>query len=147
MALKYPNKCKRAGYWSVYEQAGINDLRLVFEEICDILQEVPEEKEGRGRPPNLSQRDLYRMFVFFTAFPLTLRQLESYTWLLLKKELDHTNWSRWICRLDEQIVSEATAELNRRMTARRNVEDIADSTPFTLSFYRALMRGWEMILE
>jgi hypothetical protein len=147
MALKYPNKRKRAGYWSVYEQAGINDLRLVFDEIRDIVQKVPEKKGGRGRPPNLSQRDLYCMFVFFTAFPSTLRELESYTWLLLRKELDHTNWSRWICRLDEQILDEATTELNRRMTARRRVEYIADSTPFTLSFYRALMHGGETILE
>jgi hypothetical protein len=87
------------------------------------------------------------MVVFFAAFPSTLRELEGMTWLLLHKEIFHTNWSRWIARLDESIIEAATAKLNRRMIARRKVEYVTDSTPLTLSFYRALMHGGEMVLE
>ena len=147
MALKYPNKCKRAGYWSAYEQAGINDFREVFEEISDIVPQVPERKGSRGRPPNLLPRELYCMAVFFAAFPQTLRELEAFTGLLLSKELDHSNWSRWMNKLDETIIDQATQELNRRMTAQGSVEYVVDSTPLTLTFYRALIHGGELLLE
>ena len=148
MALRYPNKRKRVGYWSVYENAGINDFWLVFEEICEIIPQMPERTGGRGRPPNLSERELYCMVTFLGAFPLFgLRELECFTRLFLNKELDHTNWSRWIQRLDESILNRALAELNRRMTSRRRLEYVADSTPFTLFFYRALMHGGKTILE
>ena len=147
MSLKYPNKLKRSGYWLVYEQARINDFRNMFEEINGIISHIPEGRKGRGRKPNLSQHELYSMAVFFAAFPHTLRQLEAFTWLLIKKELDHTNWSRWMKRLDENVIEEAIQELNNKMTARRKVEYIADSTPLTLTFYRELMHGGEAILE
>jgi len=147
MPLKYPNKCKRAGYWPAYEQARINDFLCVFEEICAIVPQVSENKNGPGRRPNLLQRELYCMAVFFAAFPQTLRELEVFTKLLLEKELDHTNWSRWMNKLDETIIDQATQELNHRMTARRKVEYVADSTPLTLTFYRALMHGGETLLE
>ena len=119
----------------------------MFEEICEIVPQIPKKKGGRGRPLNLTLRELYCMVVFFAAFPQTLRQLEAFTWLFLKKELDHTNWSRWMNKLDETIIEQATRKLNRRMTARRKVEYVADSTPLTLSFYRALMHGGEELLE
>ena len=148
MALRYPNKRKRVGYWYVYENAGINDFWLVFEEICRIIPQLPEKCGGRGRPPNLSERELYCMVTFLGAFPwFGLRGLECFTRLFLNKELDHTNWSRWISRLDESIINEALAELNHRMTARRKVEYIADSTPFTLTFYRAFIYGGKTLLE
>jgi len=147
MALKYPNKCKRAGYWPAYEQAGINDFRKVFEEIGLVIPSVPEKVGGRGRPPNLLLRELYCMAVFFAAFPQTLRELEVFTGLLLGKELDHTNWSRWMSRLDETIIDRATQELNRTMSARRKIEYVVDSTPLTLTFYRTVVRGGELVLE
>lgn len=147
MALKYPNKCKRAGYWSAYEQAEINDFRKVFEEICQIVPQMSEKKGGRGRPPNLLLRELYCMTIFFAAFPQTLRELEAFTDLFLQKNLDHTNWSRWISKLDETVIDKAISELNWRMTARRKVEYVADSTPLTLTFYRALMHGGKDLLE
>ncbi len=147
MALKYPNKCKRARYWSAYEQAGINDFRKVFEEICAVIPQIPEKKEGRGRRPNLTKHELYCMTVFFAEFPQTLRELESWTRLLLNKKLDHTNWSRWIAKLDQSVIDGALAELNRRMTAGRKLEYVTDSTPFTLSFYREVMHGGKETIE
>jgi hypothetical protein len=74
MALKYPNKRKRKGFWSVYEQARINDFRKVFDEICELIPQIPEPKRGRGRKPNLTLWELYCLFTFFTAFPSTFRE-------------------------------------------------------------------------
>lgn len=147
MPLKYPNKLKRAGYWPVYEQARINDFWLVFGEICTIISAVAEPKRGRGRRPNLELRELYCLCVFGVAFDFTFRELENFVQLLLNKELDHTNLSRWLSRLDEQVIHKAIKKLNRRMTRRRRIEYIVDSTPLTLTFYRVLMHAGKELLE
>lgn len=147
MSLKYPNKLKRAGYWQVYERASINNFLLVFQEICEILPIVTETPRGRGRPPNLTLRELYPICTIAIAFDLTFRELETFVQLLLNKKLDHTNLSRWLSRLDENIIDEATRELNRRMTRRRKLEYVVDSTPLTLTFYRMLIHAGEELLE
>ena len=147
MSLKYPNKCKRAGYWPVYEQARINDFLFVFKEICKIISTVAEPKRGRGRPPNILLRELYCICVFGVAFDFTFRELEGFVQLLLNKKLDHTNLSRWLGKLDEQIIHKAIKKLNHRMIKRRKIEYIVDSTPLTLTTYQQLIYKGKELLE
>lgn len=102
---------------------------------------------GRGRPPNLALRELYCIFTLAIAFDLTFRELEPFVQLLLNKELDHTNLSRWLSRLDENVIDAAIKKLNRRMTRRRRIEYVVDSTPLTLTFYRVLVHAGKELLE
>lgn len=147
MALKYPNKLKRAGYWHVYERAEINNFLLVFREICEIVPRIAELPHGRGRPPNLTLSELYQICTLAIAFDLTFRELETFVQLLLNKKLAHTNLSRWLSRLDEGVIGEATKKLNRWMTRKRRLEYVVDSTPLTLAFYRTLMHAGNELLE
>lgn len=147
MPLKYPNKCKRAGYWPAYEQARINDFRRIWQEICGIVPQLPVEHRRRGRPPNLELRELYCLCALWSAFDLTLREMEAHIPLLLGKSLDHTNLSRWFGRLDPMALDVAIVELNHQMTKRRKIEYVVDSTPFTLTRYRSIRKGGQIVLE
>ena len=147
MALKYPNKLKRAGYWRVYERAGINDFRLLFEEIRSVLAPVKEAPRGRGRPANLTLYETYCIIVLGVALDLTFRELESDVQLLLNKNLDHTNLSRWLAKLDEAVIDSAIKKLNRIMTRKRRLEYVVDSTPLTLTFYRRIMEAGKEVLK
>ena len=145
MALKYPNKCKRAGYWPAYEQARINDFRIVWQEICHVLPAMG--RKACGRPPKLVLHELYCLCVFGVAFDRTLRELEADCTILLQKRLDHTNLSRWFSKLDERVLDAALQALHERMIARRKIEYITDSTPFTLSTLRSTIKGGHGVLE
>ena len=147
MSLMYPNKCKRAGYWPAYEQARINDFLLLFKEICEIIPQIAEPPRGRGRPPHLTLRELYCVCTLAIAFDFTFRELETFVQLLLNKELDHTNLSRWLSRLDENVIDVAIKKLNRRMTRRRRIEYVVDSTPLTLTVYYVNITAGKEVLE
>ena len=147
MSLIYPNKCKRAGYWPAYEQARINDFLLLFKEICEVIPQIAEPPRGRGRPPHLTLRELYCVCTLAIAFDFTFRELETFVQLLLNKELDHTNLSRWLSRLDENVIDVAIKKLNRRMTRRRRIEYVVDSTPLTLTVYYVNITAGKEVLE
>lgn len=147
MALKYLNKLKRTGYWPTYEQARINDFRIVYGEIRAIISADKPQRRGRGRPQKLTTPQLYCLCTFAIAFDLTFRELECYALLLEGETIDHTNFSRWLSKLDETIISDATKKLHRRIIRKRRIEYIVDSTPFTLSFYREILHRGEKILE
>ena len=145
MALKYPNKHKRAGYWRVYERARINDFRVIFEELCSIIPRFTHPV-SHGPKPVLELWQLYVLCVYCISLDIDLRNLEAECDLLFGRTIDHSNLSRWFSRLDEKIIDDACEELHKKMIYRRKIEYIVDSTAFTLTFYEQLMiRGLIML--
>ncbi|MFH1053357.1 MAG: transposase [Candidatus Woesearchaeota archaeon] len=147
MALKYPNKIKRKGYWKAYEKSRINDYWVLWNEICNIIPKVQHELEGRGRKPKLQLFYLYRLNVFCSCTNLTLRELEGLMPWLVKKRLNHCNLSRWFSKLDEKIIDDSIAKLNGIMTNKTRVKYLADSSPFTLGFYRRIISSGKALFE
>ncbi|MBI4153178.1 hypothetical protein HY497_01525 [Candidatus Woesearchaeota archaeon] len=111
------------------------------------MPQVAEPPRGRGRLPNLALQELYCVCTLAIAFDLTFRELETFVQLMLNKELDHTNLSRWLSRLDENVIDVAIKKLNRRMTRRRRVEYVVDSTPLTLTVYYVIVNAGKKLLE
>ena len=96
MALKYPNKPKRAGYWKRYEQAQLKNYRKVWNTTMSFIAEkdITFEFSNCGRKPNLSRKEIVCMAILHVYFDFDFRQTENVLHLLTGKRLDHTNCVR-----------------------------------------------------
>lgn len=101
MALKYPNKRKRSGYWKRYERASIKNYLLVWNTILSFIdeKEIPFCFAKRGRKPKLARKEYVAISAMQVYFDIDFRELEYITALLAGKHLDHTNCVRWFGRL------------------------------------------------
>ena len=134
MALKYPNKIKRAGYWKQYEQARIQDYRKVRDFCIEIINEneIPFIFSGIGRKPNLNKKEYVCMSIIHAYFDLDFRGTEQLIKILTGKQLDHTNCVRWFGRLNTKYINNLVFKIHKEIIGIDNAGDyISDSTQLT----------------
>ena len=134
MALKYPNKIKRDGYWKQYERARIKDYRKVWDFCIEFVNEdeIPFIFSNIGRKPNLSRKEYVCMSILHAYFGLDFRETEQLIKILTGKQLDHTNCVRWFGRLNAEYINNLVFEIHKKIIGIDNAGDyIADSTQLT----------------
>jgi len=150
IALKYPNKKKRKGYWKRYFRARIKNFRKIWNFLDELVDQlgIAFVENGRGRKPKLSLRILTKMCIFMGYFYLTLDEMEGLLDLLEKTTLDRSNIDRWFIKFDDEYAIKATRMLHERIEKMfRKGEYISDSTKFTSDRYYEMIHKGEMIIE
>lgn len=138
MALKYPNKKKRKGYWKRYRRADIKNHRKIWAFLDSLVEEIgiPFKKNKRGRPPKLEMRVLAKILIYMIYFDLDLREAESELSRFEKQTLNYSNIDRWFWRLDENWIRKATQALHEKIEKMfSRGEYISDSTGITTDRY------------
>lgn len=131
MALKYPNKIKRSGYWKKYERAQIKDYRKVWNITMSFIieKDIPFIFSKLGRTPNLTRKEYVCMSILHTYFNLDFRETEHIIELLIGKQLDHTNCTRWFGKLTQEYVSHLVFNVHKKIIGIENIGDyIVDAT-------------------
>ena len=150
MALKYPNKIKRPGYWKYYEQARIKDYRKVWDTAISFISEedIPFRFFTRGRKPNLTRKELVCMAILYVYFDLDFREVEHLLSLLTNKHLDHSNCVRWFGKLTQKYVNDLVFKVHKKILGIDNTGDyIADSTTVTCDRYKKVIKAGEGLLK
>ncbi|MBI2672704.1 transposase [Candidatus Woesearchaeota archaeon] len=148
MALKYPNKKKRAGYWKQYERAGIKDYRKVWNFCIELVDEkhIPFQFNELGRKPNLSRKEYVCMSILHAYFDLDFRETEQIIKILTEKQLDHTNCVRWFGKLNQKYVNDLVFKLHKKIIGIDDAGDyIADSTKATCDRLKIVNKAGEDI--
>lgn len=131
LALRYPHKRKRAGYWKNYENAGIKDRRKVWNFLDEVIDAcgLPFQEAARGRPPKLSLRDIAKIIVYMAYFDCVLREAETDLRLFVGETIDHSNIDRWFWKVDDCWIRDAVQMLHERIEAiASDGEYVSDST-------------------
>ena len=151
MALKYPNKRKRTGYWKRYERASIKDYLLVWNTILLLIneKEIPFCKAKSGRKPKLTKKECVAISVMYVYFDIDFRELEYLTALLTGKHLDHTNCVRWFGKLTLPYVDQLVFAVHQRilMEVSSQGDYIADASTLTCDRLVAREQLGEMVFE
>lgn len=150
MALKYPNKIKRAGYWKRYEKADIKDFLLVWNVVLSFikLEEIPFRFAKRGRRPTLSVQECVAMSAVYVYFDLDFRELEFMVALLSGKHLDHSNCVRWFGKLTPEYIDALVYQVHEKILEISDEGDyIADSSNVTSDRLKAIEKAGDVILE
>lgn len=150
MALKYPNKKKREGFWKRYERADIKDYRKVWDTAMEFIDEleIPFEFHKRGRKPNLTKKEIVGMAIMYVYFGLDFREVEHLLELIIEKQLDHSNCVRWFGKLTQEYVNNLIFKVHEVIIGIDNAGDyIADSTKLTCDRYHKVIRRGVEILE
>ena len=142
MALKYPNKRKRKGYWKTYERANIKDYLLVWNTILALItpQDIPFRFAKRGRKPKLSPQEYVAMAVLGVYFDLRFRETEFLVALLSGKHLDHSNCVRWFGRLTVAYIDQLAFQVHQHILEEVPAEGdyIADASLVTCDRLKSL---------
>ena len=150
IALKYPNKKKRKGYWKRYFRAKIKNFRKIWNFLDKIIDElgIPFVKEKRGRHPKLTLHIITKMCIFIGYFDLTLDEMDGLLDLLENKTLDRSNIDRWFIKFDDEYALKATQLLHQKIEEMfRKGEYIVDSTKYTTNQYHEMIHKGKMIIE
>lgn len=151
MALKYPNKIKRVGYWKQYERAGSKDFLLVWNAVLSIInpKDIPFRFAERGRKPTLTEEECVAMAVMYAYFPaIDFRSLEYLVALLTGKHLDHSNCVRWFGRLTVAYVDALVFQVHQRILDVSDIGDyITDSSEVLCDRLQQREKAGNVILE
>jgi hypothetical protein len=138
MALKYPNKKKRKGYYKIYELAGTNSRRKVWGFLDEIINEIgiPFGIPKRGAKPKLDRKIYAKMVLYLTYFDVTLREMEDELYRFEENSIDFSNIDRWFMKADDCWVKKATQLLHEKLESMfRKACYISDSTKITTTQY------------
>lgn len=138
MALRYPNKRKRAGYWKNYENAGIKDRWKVWNFLDEVVDScgLPFQRASRGRRPKLDLRHIAKIIVYMAYFDCVLREAETDLRLFVGETIDHTNIDRWFWKVDDLWIRDAVQMLHEKIEAiTSDGEYVSDSTGIATDRY------------
>lgn len=138
MALKYPNKRKRKGYWKRYRRADIKNHRKVWSFLDEIVDElgIPFHTYKRGAKPKLSYKAYAKMIVYLVYFDIKLREMQSELKEFEGDTIDFSNIDRWFMKADEDWVRKATQLLHEKIERMfRKACYITDSSKVTTTQY------------
>ena len=151
MALKYPNKIKRHGYWKRYERAGSKDFLLIWNTILSIInpKDIPFRFAERGRKPTLAREECVAMAVMYASFPsLGFRSIEFLIAVLTGKHLDHSNCVRWFGRLTPSYGDVLVFQVHQRILEVSDEGDyITDSSEVLCDRLKQVEKDGNTILE
>lgn len=153
MALKYPNKLKRKGYWVRYENSGQHDFKKVWELILEIVSVL-------GLPFELSKKALSKLKfnediaiyvaipIFMSYYDYTEREMQYELKTLVGNTLNHSNVNRWFQRVTPEYIKKAIKLLDKRIAEIYGEEDhyIGDSTGITSTLYKEILFAGEKVL-
>lgn len=146
MKHKYPNKKKRKGFWKRYEKADIKDYRKVWNVAMSFIseQDIPFEFSKIGRKPNLTREELVCMSIMYVYFDLDFREVEHLLYLLINKQLDHSNCIRWFGKLDLNYINDLVFSIHKKIIEIDNNGDyITDSTNATCDRLKSTIKAGE----
>lgn len=138
MALKYPNKRKRKGYWPRYERASIKDHRKVWNFINEIINEIglPFKKSRLGRNPKLDIKLYAKIIVYLFYFGIDLREAQDELERFEGKTINFTNIDRWLWKVNEEWIRQAVQLLHYKIESMfRKGEYISDASSVTTNNY------------
>ena len=138
MALKYPNKRKRKGYWKRYRKADIKNHRKLWQFLDEIVDElgVPFIIHKRGAKPKLGYKACAKIIIYLVYFDVKLRDMQSTLNDLEGRTIDFSNIDRWFTKADDEWVRKATQMLHERIEQMfRKACYITDSSKVTTTQY------------
>ena len=142
MALKYPNKIKRAGYWKSYERSKIKDYRKVWDTAMEFIAEedIPFQFSKFGRKPNLTRKEYVCMAIMYAYFNRDFRETEFMIRVLTGKNLDHSNCVRWFGRLTPFYINDLVYKVHKKIISISDIGDyVADSTKLSCDRYEPVL--------
>jgi len=151
MALKYPNKRKRRGYWKSYERAEIKNYLLVWNTVLSLInpEDIPFRFAKRGRKPTLSPEECVAMAALHVYFDLRFRETEFLVALLTGKHLDHSNCVRWFGKLTVEYIDLLVFQVHQQILEEVSDQGdyIADASNLTCDRLRAVEQQGITIFE
>lgn len=152
MALKYPNKLKRTGYWVRYENSEDKDFIKVWNLILKIVHilGLPFELSQAGISQLKFNPDVYAAIpIFMTYYDYREREMQYELKTLVGDTLNHSNINHWFQRSNNEYIQDAIYLLDLMICKIYGEEDhyICDSTGIATTIYEKIIYAGEEVLN